>query len=137
MPETEKEAVIAGIKENLEALNGRIPGLISLKIQTEKLPSSTADLMLNSLFVDEESLKGYAVHPLHVAAANGAEILVLGAFGCGAFANDPHYVAAAYRDALEEYLEWFSVVEFAVWCKGYETENYKAFEEKMKMYTEA
>lgn len=78
-----------------------------------------------------------ARHILHVAAANGAEILVLGAFGCGAFANDPHYVAAAYRDALEEYLEWFSVVEFAVWCKGYETENYKAFEEKMKMYTEA
>ena len=41
-------------------------------IQTEGLASSNADLMLDSSFEDEESLKGYAVHPAHVAVADGA-----------------------------------------------------------------
>ena len=77
-----------------------------------------------------------AKHILHVAAANEADILVLGAFGCGAFMNDPHYVAAAYRDALEEYRAYFDVVEFAIYCRGSETENYRAFAEKLQMYTE-
>ena len=77
-----------------------------------------------------------AKHILHVAAANQADILVLGAFGCGAFMNDPHYVAAAYRDALEEYRAYFDVVEFAIYCRGSETENYRAFAEKLQMYTE-
>ncbi|MBO6150860.1 MAG: TIGR02452 family protein, partial [Clostridium sp.] len=77
-----------------------------------------------------------AKHILHVAAANEAEILILGAFGCGAFMNDPHYVAAAYRDALEEYQHCFDVVEFAIYARGSETENYRAFEEKLLMYTE-
>ncbi len=66
-------------------------------------------------------------HILHVAAANGAEILILGAFGCGAFRNDPEAVAAAYRDALAEYRRCFEEIEFAVYCRGYETENYVAF----------
>jgi uncharacterized protein (TIGR02452 family) len=77
-----------------------------------------------------------AKHILHVAAANGVDCLVLGAFGCGAFMNDPHYVAAAYRDALEEYRAYFDVVEFAIYCRGSETENYRAFAEKLQMYTE-
>ena len=35
------------------------------------LASSNADLMLDSTFEDEASLKGYAVHPEHVAVADG------------------------------------------------------------------
>ena len=68
-----------------------------------------------------------AKHILHVAAAHGAEILILGAFGCGAFRNDPEAVAAAYRDALAEYGRYFEEIEFAVYCRGYETGNYDAF----------
>ena len=64
---------------------------------------------------------------LCVAAAHGAEILILGAFGCGAFQNDPEAVAAAYRDALAEYGKYFDEIEFAVYCRGYETGNYDAF----------
>ena len=64
---------------------------------------------------------------LHIAAAHGAEILILGAFGCGAFRNDPEAVAAAYRDALAEYGKYFDEIEFAVYCRGYETGNYDAF----------
>lgn len=63
-------AVKAGVKTALENLAGKIPGLVGIKVQTEGLASSNADLMLDSVFESEEALKGYAVHPLHVAAAN-------------------------------------------------------------------
>ena len=67
----EKAAVKAGIKEGLEALAGKIPGLTEIKVQTEGLVSSNADVMLDSTFEDEAALKGYAVHPEHVAVADG------------------------------------------------------------------
>lgn len=67
----EKAAVKAGIKEGLEGLAGQIPGLVDIHVLTECLPSSTADLMLDSTFTDEAALKAYAVHPAHVAVADG------------------------------------------------------------------
>lgn len=66
----EKEAVKAGIKEGLEGLKGTVPGVLDICVQTEGLSSSNADLMLDASFVDEEALKGYAVHPAHVAVAD-------------------------------------------------------------------
>lgn len=68
-----------------------------------------------------------AKHILHVAAANGEDILVLGAFGCGAFENNPVPVAKAFHNALQQYGKYFRVVEFAVFCRRYETANYDAF----------
>ena len=68
----EKIKVKAGIKSGLEGLAGQIPGLVEIKVQTEGLASSNADVMLDSTFDDEASLKGYAVHPAHVAVADGA-----------------------------------------------------------------
>lgn len=67
----EKIAVKKGIKKGLEGLMGKIPGLVDIKVNTEGLESSNADLMLDSTFEDEASLKGYAVHPEHVAVADG------------------------------------------------------------------
>lgn len=67
----EKAKVKKEIKEGLEGLAGKIPGLFEIKVYTEGLASSNADLMLDSSFTDEESLKGYAVHPEHVAVADG------------------------------------------------------------------
>ena len=71
LTEEEKAAVKAGIKEGLEGLLGKVPGLTEIKVQTEGLASSNADVMLDSTLVDEEALKGYAVHPEHVAVAEG------------------------------------------------------------------
>lgn len=68
-----------------------------------------------------------AKHVLHVAAANRVDCLVLGAFGCGAFENDPNVVARAYAAALEEYRHYFDTIEFAIYCREWETENYNAF----------
>lgn len=71
LTEEEKESVKAGVKEGLEGLKGQIPGLLDIRVQTESLPSSNADMMLDATFEDEASLKGYSVHPAHVAVANG------------------------------------------------------------------
>ncbi len=66
-----KVEVLAGIKKNLEALAGVVPGLLEIKVNCENvLASSNADLMLDSTLESEEALKGYAVHPAHVAAAD-------------------------------------------------------------------
>lgn len=67
----EKNDVKKGIKEGLEGLAGKIPGLLEIKVQIDGLASSNADVMLDSSFTDEEALKGYAVHPDHVAVADG------------------------------------------------------------------
>ena len=66
----EKERIKAEIKAGLESLQGKIPGLITIKVNTNGLASSNADLMLDSCFEDEASLKGYAVHPEHVKVAD-------------------------------------------------------------------
>jgi len=58
------------MKESLEALKGVVPGLLEIKVQIEKLPSSNVDVMLYSVLESEEALKGYAVHPAHVEAAD-------------------------------------------------------------------
>lgn len=72
MPEEEKNAVKKDIKEGLEALKDKIPGVVDIKVITEgRLASSNADLMLDSTFESPEALKGYSVHPEHVAVANG------------------------------------------------------------------
>lgn len=67
----EKETIKAGIKEGLESLAGQIPGLLEIRVETRGLASSNADLMLDSSFESEEALRGYAVHPAHVAVADG------------------------------------------------------------------
>ena len=59
-----------GIKVGLEGLMGKIPGLLEIKVQTEKLKTSNADVMLYSVFENEEALKEYAINPIHVKVAN-------------------------------------------------------------------
>ena len=67
----DQAAVKAAIKAGLEGLKGVVPGLLEIAVRTEGLASSNADLMLDSSFESEAALKGYAVHPAHVAVANG------------------------------------------------------------------
>ncbi|MBQ7155802.1 MAG: TIGR02452 family protein [Synergistaceae bacterium] len=56
---------------------------------------------------------------LRVAAYNGADILVTGAFGCGAFHNPPEVVARAWREALEEYREKFDLIDFVIYVSDF------------------
>ena len=65
-----KATVKCGIKEGLEGLKGKIPGLVDIRVRIEGLASSNADAMLDTTYEDEAALQGYAVHPAHVAVAN-------------------------------------------------------------------
>ena len=53
------------IKSEMEALTGCIDGIIELKVHINELPSSTRDMVLNSLFESEAALAAYQVHPEH------------------------------------------------------------------------
>ena len=66
-----KAARAEEIKAALEGLVGKIDGLVSMKILTERLPASSGDLMMDSTFESAEALKAYQTHPLHVAVADG------------------------------------------------------------------
>ena len=72
-----------------------------------------------------------ALHMLTVAAHKNVDILVLGAFGCGAFNNNPDVVSKAYKQALEQFNGAFEKVEFAIFCAEHETNNYLAFKKNI------
>jgi hypothetical protein len=59
-----------GIKDGLEGLMGKIEGLVEIKVEINGLESSNADVMLYSVFENEDALKNYAVHPEHVYVAD-------------------------------------------------------------------
>ena len=59
------------IKTALEGLVGKIDGLLHMEIITNKLPSSSGDLMMDSSFESEAALMAYQSHPLHQEIANG------------------------------------------------------------------
>lgn len=81
--------------------------------------------------MNDAELFGYhvkrAIHMLTAAAAKNADILVLGAFGCGAFQNNPAVVAKAYKTALSVFPKVFEHIEFAVYCTANSAENYEEF----------
>ncbi len=64
------DAVKQDIKVGLEGLLGVIDGLVEIKVQTNSLESSNADVMLYSVFRDAQALKNYATHPEHVRVAD-------------------------------------------------------------------
>lgn len=66
----EKENLKLVIKENLEGLVGKVPGLLSAKVIIAPLSSSSRDLCLVTELEDAEALAAYAVHPEHVKVAD-------------------------------------------------------------------
>lgn len=72
------------------------------------------------------------VRILEVAAMEGNEVLILGAFGCGAFRNDPKIVSQAMRIATQRYRKAFDTIEYAVYCSERHPENYDVFAETFR-----
>lgn len=72
---------------------------------------------------------------LEVAVANDVDVLVLGAFGCGAFNNPPGLVAEVFRDLLmgKSYGRFFTTVLFAIKKNNEKNTNLTAF---MSVFTE-
>lgn len=86
----------------------------------------------------ERSLDQVSLYDLHVqrgrqillaAAVHGAEVVILGAFGCGAFRNPPRVVASAYRQILPDFARAFRTIEFGVYCSPNDNTNYQVFRE--------
>lgn len=68
--DAERAEVKKNAKAALEALRGKIDGLLDIKVVIDFLPSTNGDMMLDTTFVSADALAGYQVHPDHVAAAN-------------------------------------------------------------------
>ncbi|MCR4733988.1 MAG: macro domain-containing protein [Treponema sp.] len=62
---------------------------------------------------------------LDVAAKEKVEVMILGAFGCGAFCNPPEIVSDILASLIRNYN--FETVEFAVYCRS-DTKNFDVFE---------
>lgn len=64
---------------------------------------------------------------LDIARYAKSEVVILGAFGCGAFANPPELVAKAMHASIDEYKYDFETIELAVYCPLRDTSNYEVF----------
>lgn len=64
---------------------------------------------------------------LDSAVINHADTVILGAFGCGAFCNEPQVVATAAANVVRDYMYAFKNIEFAVYCRPSDDSNYRVF----------
>lgn len=89
--------------------------------------------------VTTEDLKGIFEKRIRrifeIAIREKAEVLILGAFGCGAFRNPPEVVAGVFAECTKKYGKYFDVIEYAVYHRDYEAVNYDVFKEKMGCFT--
>ena len=68
-----------------------------------------------------------------IAVANRNEVLILGAFGCGAFRNPPEIVSKVFQTVMLDYLCYFDTIEYAIYHTERELENYEAFRMEMEV----
>lgn len=64
----------------------------------------------------KELFKGRIKNIFEAAIDNGVEVIILGAFGCGAFKNPPEIVAKAFHEVIKEniYEYFFKKIVFAI-----------------------
>ena len=94
----------------------------------------------NKLYISEEyvDLVYQRINSVLLTAAYyGYTHLVLGAWGCGAFGNDPDVVAKLFRDAIDNFSyngknvhQLFEKISFAVPYSEKNPANYLAFKEQ-------
>jgi uncharacterized protein (TIGR02452 family) len=80
----------------------------------------------------QPALERRAHHVLSVAAYHGHEVLVLGAWGCGVFRNDPRAVAGVFSRLLASppFAGAFRRVVFAIFDRSRTRSTLRAFEEQ-------
>ena len=106
------------------------------RFETDVIVCAAPNLKLRYPISDEDLLalhirRGRLI--LEAAIENHAEVLILGAFGCGAFRNPPRVVAEAYRVLLKDqgYARYFRKVIFAIKKdhNDWEDGNFRPFKE--------
>lgn len=86
------------------------PNLNAVSRYVNKIPNNVMTLRYRARFITR------------IASAYGPKVLILGAWGCGVFKQDPQVVAQAFKDALQDY--YINHVVFAV---PNDNANYEAF----------
>ena len=68
--EEKKPEIKAAMKENLSALVGKVPGLLTMEFVDEPFLSSTHDIALVSTMENAADIEVYGSHPAHAAFAD-------------------------------------------------------------------
>lgn len=68
--EGKKPEIMKAMKEELEALVGKVPGLLTAEFVEEPISSSTHEIALVTTLEKTEDIAVYAVHPEHVRVAD-------------------------------------------------------------------
>lgn len=62
-----------------------------------------------------------------IALLNQADVIILGAFGCGAFKCPPEVVAKVFNDTIQKYTYNFETIEFPIYHRKSEDTTYSSF----------
>lgn len=105
--------------------------------KVDVITCAAPNLCLHPISNDDE----YKIHLsrftaiLTIAKAMKCQVVILGAFGCGVFANHPEIVASAASEAIKAFPNVFNTIEFAVFTTDQDKENFNTFSNKFgQMY---
>lgn len=70
------KADVARIRQELESMRGKVPGLMSLEVGLNFAENSPVDIGLYTEFKDRAALEAYADHPVHVPVKQSVGPLV-------------------------------------------------------------
>lgn len=79
---------------------------------------------------DQQLMKDKIDQIFQTGLLNQHDCLVLSAFGCGAFGNNPTIVAELFNEAIKKYWGCFKNITFAV--LSYKDNNYAVFKQKIQ-----
>lgn len=88
----------------------------------------------NDRFIDKywDKMTERIVTIFEAAKLYGHRNLVLGAFGCGVFGNDPWKVSMIFKDVIHGYSNYFDNIVFACMCAEGEDINYQIFKNNLE-----
>lgn len=110
-----------------------IPQMLDTPFHVDVITCATP--YINTSVYDSDNLlhiyKSRIKNILEVSMSKEVDCLILGAFGCGAFHNDPNLMAKAFADLLvrEQYGRYFDKVIFAIKRTGTFCQNLCSFQE--------
>ncbi len=94
-------------------------------VEAAALDSHTADMERVS-----RTMRARALNVLALFSSRGCRHVILGAWGCGVFGNDPALIADAFHSALEAFGRNFASILFAVYDRSDTLNCLKAFERR-------
>ena len=112
-----------------------IPVLLDEPFQVDVITCAAPFLRYGEALASEQELEEICRRRirniLEVAMLRGVDRLVLGAFGCGAFGNDPRLMSRAFYNLLihDGYAAYFERVVFAIKAGGRDRRNLEVFSE--------